>query len=272
MKKLCIYHGNCADGFTAAWSVYKALGDGVEFYKGIYGEPVPDVTDREVIIVDFSYKRDVLTEMAKKAKSILILDHHKTAEADIQPLIDDGTVQGIFDMNRSGAMIAWEYFNPKVQAPMLVRYAEDRDLWRFKLEGCREYAAAVFSYEYTFENWDTLARTPVEQLIEQGKTLERKHFKDIEELIKLCKTRMVIGGYDVPVANMPYQFASDACHIMAKDEPFAATYYVNEKDRVIFSLRSSEEGVDVSAIAAQYGGGGHKHASGFSIQGQGIKL
>lgn len=272
MKKLCIFHGNCADGFTAAWSVYKALGDGVEFHKGIYGEPEPDVTDRDVIIVDFSYKRPVLEEMAKKAKSILILDHHKTAEADIQPLIDNGTVNGIFDMDRSGAMIAWEYFNPKMQAPMLVQYAQDRDLWKFKLEGCREYAAAVFSYDYTFENWDMLARKPVAELINEGKVLERKHFKDIEELLKLCKTRMMIGGFDVPVANMPYQFASDACHIMAKGEPFAATYYVNEQGRTIFSLRSSEDGMDVSAVAAQYGGGGHKHASGFSIQGEGIKL
>ena len=272
MKKLCIYHGNCADGFTAAWSVYKALGDTVEFYKGVYGEPVPDVTDREVIIVDFSYKRDVLTEMAKKAKSILILDHHKTAKADIQPLIDDSTVQGIFDMNRSGAMIAWEYFNPNERAPMLVQYAQDRDLWRFELEGSREYSAAVFSYDYTFENWDMLARRPATELINEGKVLERKHFKDIEELLKLCKTRMVIGGFDVPVANMPHQFASDACHIMAKGEPFAATYYINEQGRTIFSLRSSEDGEDVSAIASQYGGGGHKHASGFSIQGQGITL
>ena len=74
---LCIYHGNCADGFGAAWVVRKALGD-IDFHAGKYQAPPPDVTDKDVVIVDFSYKRPVLLEMAAKANSILILDHHKT--------------------------------------------------------------------------------------------------------------------------------------------------------------------------------------------------
>ena len=33
---MCIYHGNCADGFTAAWVVRKALGEErVEFVPGV---------------------------------------------------------------------------------------------------------------------------------------------------------------------------------------------------------------------------------------------
>lgn len=77
-KPLCIYHGNCADGFAAAWSVWKALGaDNVDFHSGVYGQQPPDVTGRKVILVDFSYKRPVLEAMATQATSILILDHHK---------------------------------------------------------------------------------------------------------------------------------------------------------------------------------------------------
>lgn len=44
MNPLCIYHGNCADGFTSAWAVYKALGNAVEFFPGVYNNPPPDVT------------------------------------------------------------------------------------------------------------------------------------------------------------------------------------------------------------------------------------
>lgn len=57
---LCIYHGTCMDGFTAAWVVRKALGEGVEFYAATHGDPPPDVTGKNVIMVDFSYKRPVL--------------------------------------------------------------------------------------------------------------------------------------------------------------------------------------------------------------------
>lgn len=111
MKKICIYHGNCADGFGAAVAVRMALGaDSVDFHPGVYQTPPPDVTGRDVIIVDFSYKRDVMIEMAEQAKSILILDHHKSAEADLKDL--PANVSAHFDMTRSGAVMAWQHFHP----------------------------------------------------------------------------------------------------------------------------------------------------------------
>ena len=51
---------------------------------------------------------------------------------------------------------------------------------------------------------------------------------------------------------------------MSENEPFAACYYETEKGRV-YSLRSQEYGVDVSVIAALFGGGGHKNAAGFRV-------
>ena len=64
LKPLCIYHGNCADGFGAAWAVRQYFGDGnVEFHAGLHGEAPPDTTGRDVVIVDFCYKRPVLDKM-----------------------------------------------------------------------------------------------------------------------------------------------------------------------------------------------------------------
>ena len=77
----CIYHANCPDGFAAAWVVKKAL-ENVVFFPAGYQTTPPDVTGKDVVIADFSYKRPVLLEMAAQANSILILDHHKTAIED----------------------------------------------------------------------------------------------------------------------------------------------------------------------------------------------
>ena len=283
MKPLCIYHGNCADGFGAAWAVRQYFGDGaVDFHPGVYGQEPPDLTDRDVILVDFSYKRPVLDAIAAKASSILILDHHKTAAEDLAglPEPEDGyapdrwrmlqamhgayAVRAVFDMSRSGAMIAWDFFMPSENPPPLLCHIQDRDLWLFKLEGTREIQANVFSYPYDFEVWDRLMEADPAQLIAEGRAIERKHFKDIGELVGVCKRRMVIGGYDVPVANLPYTLTSDAGNIMAEGEPFAATYFDKEGERV-FSLRSKPGGADVSEIAKAYGGGGHKNASGFRV-------
>jgi oligoribonuclease NrnB/cAMP/cGMP phosphodiesterase (DHH superfamily) len=150
---MCIYHGNCADGFGAAWVVRKALGE-IDFHPGKYQEPPPDVTGKDVVMVDFSYKRPVLLEMAEKANSILILDHHKTAAEDLLDLPANVTAK--FDMGRSGAMLTWEHFFPGEAPPPLLLHIEDRDLWRFALQNTRQIQANVFSFPYDFQVWDTL--------------------------------------------------------------------------------------------------------------------
>lgn len=276
MSQLCIYHGNCADGFGAAWAVRKALGD-IDFHAGVYGNEPPDVTGREVIMVDFSYKRPVLEQMAQSAASILVLDHHLTAMGDlkdfqmpshclpcrgIKPWRPSSGINALFDMNRSGAGLTWDYFFPDEQRPDLINHIEDRDLWRFALPKTREIQAAVFSYPYDFEVWDSLMAMPTPELATEGIAIERKHHKDIAELVGVTKRRMNIGGHNVPVANLPYTLTSDAGNLMAEGEPFAACYWDTPDGRV-FSLRSRPEGLDVSEIAKAHGGGGHKNASGF---------
>jgi len=264
MKKLCIYHGNCADGFGAAWVVRRKFGDDVEFHAGTYQESPPDTEGRDVIMVDFSYKLPVMTEMLERAASIKVIDHHKTAQAELEPLVGAGNFSLIFSLDHSGAMLTWNHYFPDVPAPSLIAHIEDRDLWKFKLEGTREIQANVFSYPYDFEVWDDLMKADPKTLAVAGEAIERKHFKDIDELVTASVRRMTIGGHNVPVANLPYTLSSDAGHKMGKGEPFAACYMDGPNGRT-FSLRSSPEGVDVSEVAKKYGGGGHKNAAGFKM-------
>lgn len=283
MDPLCIYHGNCADGFTAAWAVREALGD-IECHAAGYGQAPPDVTGRDVIIVDFSYPRDVLQQMMEQANTLLVLDHHKSAAEDLAGLPEppetwqDWVEEAIdpevgvfprtdhaalFDMERSGAGLAWDFFH-EAPRPALVDHVEDRDLFRFALEDTEEIMMAVFSREYTWENWDSLAAEFPHELYREGRAILRKHRKDVRELIRSCEQRMKIGGYVVPVLNAPYFYSTEAGHIMSEGEAFAACYW-DSADARTFSLRSREDGVDVSAIAKQYGGGGHRHAAGFRV-------
>jgi len=268
VKTLCIYHSNCPDGFGAAWAVRNTLGDDVEFYKGIHQQAPPDVDAVDVLLVDFSYKKDVLENMLKTAASITILDHHISAEKDLSDLLSSGKINGKFDMNKSGAMLVWEWFNPDKPAPRLIEHIQDRDLWRFELDGTREVHAALSSYPYDFDVWGKLmasSNDELEALKRDGVAIERRLQKDIKELIESGVRRMLIGGYDVPVLNVPSAYVSDAGNIMSIDEPFAACYWDHSHGRS-FSLRSSEKGVDVSEIARKYGGGGHIKAAGFTVE------
>lgn len=265
LPTLCIYHHGCADGVAAAWAVLMAFRDAgldIAFHPGIYGEEPPDVSGREVILVDFSYKRDVLLKMAEQSPSITILDHHKTAMKDLVDL--PAHVEVIFDMNRSGAMIAWQHFHSDRPAPLLFDHIQDRDLWQFKLNGTREITAAVYSHELTPETFGALALGGCEKLWQEGLPLIRKQQSDVAALIRDTTRTMHFGAWSVPAANVPYMYASDVAGELAKGHPFACTYYDQANERR-FSLRSAPDGIDVSEIAESFGGGGHKHAAGFHV-------
>jgi uncharacterized protein len=265
---LCIYHAKCADGFTAAWVVnryFSKIKQSVEFFPGEYQKPPPDVAGKIVYLVDFSYKRPVLLEMAEQAEKIIILDHHKSAYEDLKDLIHNHSkMEIIFDMDRSGAMITWDYFYAGIQAPKLIEHVQDRDLWKFKLDHTREIQASVFSYEYTFENWDSLMNTRTLVLANEGKGILRKHTKDIKELIGAGIQMITIGEYTVPAANLPYIYSSEVGNILSEYSPFAFCYWI-VNDHVELSFRSHDNGVDVSEIAKLYGGGGHRPSSGAKI-------
>jgi oligoribonuclease NrnB/cAMP/cGMP phosphodiesterase (DHH superfamily) len=270
MSTICIYHANCVDGFGAAWAVRRwaqKLGRQIEFVAGVYGSPPPDVAGKDVIMVDFSYKRPVIECMAASAQSILIVDHHESARDDLRgygPAPGPGKVTCKFDMGRSGAGLAWDFFHQGAQRPRLIDHIEDRDLWRFALPGTREIQAAVFSYPYDFDVWDNLMSRDLAELETEGRALERKRHKDTAELVRATQRRMTIGGVSIPVANIPHIFTSDAGHMMSDGEPFAACYWDTPDGRA-FSLRSRDDGANVAEIAAQYGGGGHAHAAGFRM-------
>ncbi len=275
-RPLVIYHGSCADGFTAAWVMRKYFREQYpnlatnepEFHAGMYQTDPPDVRDRDVYMVDFSYKRPVVEKMLSVAKTITWIDHHKSAIEDLDGLKD--RYDNFFPYvttERSGAGLAWEWCYGEEEPPYVLKHVEARDLWKF-LPRTREVTAVVFSYEYTFENWDTLmgmeGTTAETILLVQGESIERKHHKDVAELNKACAFRMNIGGHNVPVVNVPYTLGSDSANRLCQGEPFAAYFYF-KPNGVEFGLRSSEKGLDVSAVAVLYSGGGHRNSSGFRV-------
>jgi oligoribonuclease NrnB/cAMP/cGMP phosphodiesterase (DHH superfamily) len=274
-KLICIYHKNCADGFTAAWIFRNFISGGLSFTPReiqweprSYGEAPPDCTGAEVIILDFSFKRPVMKEIAAVAKAVLVIDHHKTAQEDMQGLMEEhNNVKTVFDMERSGARLAWDYFFHGEPLPDLVRTIEDRDLWRFKFSETRAQMASIFSYAYDFETWDDLSyKAKTGSLDKEGEAIERKHFKDITELMPQTQVMLYICGEKVPAYNLPYTMSSDVGNIAAAkpDHSYGVCFWFN-KQEVQFSLRSIGNKQDVSLIASAYGGGGHRNAAGFKV-------
>lgn len=256
MVDLVIYHGACRDGFTAAW-VARRRYPGASLHAGFFNEKPPDVAGHAVLIVDFSYPRAVMEEMAKEADSILLLDHHKTARDDLIGL--SGTY---FDMERSGAGIAWDYLFPGEARPWLVDYVEDRDLWRFRLPDSKAINAYLSALPFEFDAWSRAQAEGSERARTLGEAILAKMGQYVAEVSK--NARMIdLAGYRVPAVNASPVDVSELLDVLAAGRPFAVGWSVRFDGLFQYSLRSEAGGVDVSSVARSFGGGGHEHAAGF---------
>lgn len=266
-KPIVLYHKNCTDGFGAAWCFWNEYKDSFDYQAVSYNEAPPDVTDRIVYLVDFSYPKAVLEEMLKTAEFITVIDHHKTA-LDWLKDFEHSKLTTFASLEQSGAMLAWFYIYGKTPPPALLKYIEDRDLWKFSLPCTREIMSWMFSWDYNFPLYDKLMSYTEEWLLKhavaQGIGIERAYQRNLKEMIRTSRRQMVIGGYLVNVANVSPMFASDGGSNLTEENNFGATYYDNEYGRM-FSLRTDRNDFDVSAVAQMYGGGGHRKAAGFKV-------
>lgn len=264
---LLIFHGpSCLDGFACVWAVHMKWPD-VPIFEGIYGQAPPDVTGLRVLIADFSYPEDVTREMAAAAVSITVLDHHESSRLTFNRLFENGVIRGEHDLTRSGAHLTWEYVWGNRHAPKLIEHVQDRDLWKFEIEGTPEVTATLASFGQDEAIWTGIGKALEGgrrmEVINDGAAILRQRDIDIVSCIRAGRREMIIGGHRVQVCNAPYFWASDIGHALAvgSDAGFAATYTDLPHGRQ-FSLRGTT--TEVHKIAEEYGGGGHPGAAGFT--------
>jgi oligoribonuclease NrnB/cAMP/cGMP phosphodiesterase (DHH superfamily) len=222
------------------------------------------VTGRDVLIVDFSYRRPLLKEMCRTARTVTVIDHHVSAEQDLAGLEQEhDNLRVLFDMNKSGAVLAWEFCHDS-PPPRLLLHVQDRDLWRFTMEGTNDIHAALMSRPFDFAVWERLCSSAaaLEELKVEGQAINRYRRRMIDQHLEKA-VMTTIAGYRVPVVNCYEELMSDLVGELATGHPFAAGYQDQGNLRK-WSLRSGPDGADVATIALRFGGGGHRHAAGFT--------
>lgn len=264
-RVVCIYHDD-NDGFGAAWCVQRRMPRAqVAFVAAQYGDSPPDVSGADVMIVDFSYRRETMIKLIADAASVTVYDHHKTAQAELDGLDKAANTKVVFDMSKSGVLITWEQLFPDEEPPELIHYLDAADLWQLgRLPAVREVRAALGAYHHDFAVWDRFM-TPegLAQLKTEGGPIMTWIQAKVMQLVDQCRL-MVLGDYEVMVVNCPSFFASDVAGYLAENyPPFGVTYYDSSGCRN-FSLRSRSS-FDVSDIARKFGGGGHPQAAGFKV-------
>lgn len=258
---LVLYHFPCAanDGFAAAYAAWCKYGDAAEYVPARPGTPPAcDFAGRDVFLVDLSYAEAHLDAIRAVARSLTILDHHKDAEAVLR-----NYPGAIFDLSRSGATIAWTHFHPGAPVPQLLRHIEDRDLYVFRLPDTRDVLALVDTLPYEFTAWHQLATAGEEQwqaAVRAGQAMRRSR----EHLAGLVSKEHIVKpflGAPAKIVNAPYALVNDvADHLLAGYTGIAVIWCV-EQDMLRISLRANKHTINVQALIAPLGGGGHDSAA-----------
>jgi oligoribonuclease NrnB/cAMP/cGMP phosphodiesterase (DHH superfamily) len=292
------FHADCLDGFGAAWAAWRRFGDAARYIPMHYGlawQP-GDVAGRDVFVLDFSFPPDELTAMARLARSVHQLDHHASARDAWQARLTAGAggraefedaglaLRVSFDMDKSGARLAWEHFHPGQDVPRAIAHIEDQDLWRFRLDGTRAFCRALRLRPFEFAAWDEIARAadgaddaPYRALRTEGEAIERFMTVEVERLAASALVMPAVlnvaahegdpAGLAVAglAVNANMLFASELGHRLAlQSGSFGLVWQLAADGEVKASLRACGR-VDVAALAARLGGGGHPNAAGFRM-------
>jgi hypothetical protein len=277
---LVLFHGSgCPDGFTAAFAAWKLLGDRAEYVGMEHGpnakDKLPSVAGKHVVIADYCFARDVMDKIKAEAASFIVLDHHASAQKE---LVGFSEAHMVFEMKQSGATLAWNYFHPETEVPLLFRYIEDKDIWRWAYKGSEAFSAAFGTVEYDFAVFDKLlasGEAGVEALIERGSAiLAYKNGVRDSHVKRAAPCSLKIApqyvGLIVNGSTQASEIGNAMCGVPGVQ--FGAIWSYDHRSRSIYvSLRSDSDEVDVSAIAKAMGGGGHKRAAGFTYLGKNIE-
>lgn len=312
-KPLVLAHASCADGFGAAFAAWMRFKDEAEYVFCRYGDEAnnfdPTFCDgRDVYILDFSFPKMIMDSIMALATRVVWLDHHKTAfemwcgkfESGMRwtsESAEGDSLYVILDDNRSGAMLAWHYFHPGEEVPMVIRHVDDYDRWQFKIDSTKEFVKALWSYApWSFQQWQDMFLDlpyPIDicAFYAEGAAILRAHEQTVAGIVKSATRGCLIqviakrpglgapwnagreqrdndADYEVLglSANCPPSLTSDVGHALAtKCETFGLCWtFPQEGMTAKCSLRSNGD-YDVSAIAKVFGGGGHKNAAGFEV-------
>ena len=273
MKKACIYHAGCPDGFGAAWAVRAGWGSDVEFIPRGHDDTL--VANRfegdRLLFVDIAPPPDAYAKLAECVAQLVVLDHHVSARDRFNALPDlaeDLAADGheiCFDLDHSGAMLAWRWLFGDETPPAMIAYVEDQDLWRWSLPQTREVNAAICAAPRSFEAWDALAARSVDDLASEGAPIVRSNRIEVERALQTAHP-ISIGDLRVEAVNSRFQRA-EIGHELAERATFGtecgAVYRITGK-RVDISVYSIGD-FDVASVAGSFGGGGHRNAAGFSV-------
>lgn len=274
---VCLHHDDM-DGFCSGGIVYnyhKKKGEKVSCYSCSHSTSTPlDKIKKgeKVYIVDFSLSIEGFNKLLEITEDVIWIDHHKSVIDKVKDT-NISKLKGIRRVGEAGCELTWEFFYGKgkeVKIPTMVRMLGRYDVWDFSLYGkktlnsLQEYCKTVDSIPESdiWEKWLDTSYSPEEEIEIGGKYL---HYRDSiwDSYLKKWGFEADFEGYRIIACNIS-NVNSEFFKSVAYMEYDILVPFASDGSKWSFSLYTLKPSIDCSKIAAKYGGGGHKNASGFT--------
>jgi oligoribonuclease NrnB/cAMP/cGMP phosphodiesterase (DHH superfamily) len=269
---LILYHGrNCPDGFASALAAWLYFNGKAEFVALDHGDvksvdDLPALEGRAVYILDFSFADHILRAIEERAAKLVMLDHHLSAAEKLTGFkCRCGVVH--FDMKKSGAHLAWEFFHSGKPMPDLMRFVEDRDIWVWQYPESAGFLAALDMEPFEFARWQVVANFDSAQqtaYIDRGRAMDEK-FSDLAKTITEQAQPIVFNGVTGLMVNAPGVFHSLVGDLLSKQSGTFALLWTVDKTGIVKCGLRSRSGFNCIPLAESFNGGGHAQACGFKL-------
>lgn len=285
---LVLHHSADNDGLASRAVAHKALGDTADLLGWDYGQPLPDLSPYSTVyMLDISLPIEVMRENAGK---IILIDHHKTLIAAVEPFKGDFKgyycIDGVAacrlahqwflrEWRKSLGMIwllpdKFQFVNRKVEEPYAIQLLGEYDIWDKRNPDTDLFqlgiqAEASPSWDLLLKD-DALATSLVAVITANGRTIQR-YTDTINAQI------VTERGFDLQWEGFYWRCLNTArCNSLTftaalrPEHDGCLAYHWNGKHWK-FSLYGvpHKPGLDLSVVSNRYGGGGHAQASGFQM-------
>jgi oligoribonuclease NrnB/cAMP/cGMP phosphodiesterase (DHH superfamily) len=264
---IVIYHADCPDGLAAAWVAWKKFGDIADYFAVFHNNTtvISSIENKQVYLLDLTYEMPIMKELMKK-NEVVVLDHHISRKRETESV-----PKHLYSQDKSGTGLAWEYFFPDKPMPYLLGLIQEEDLWRFKTENVKEILAAISILPFPYADFPAFDKLVPEiedplkraEYVERGKIVIQHEKILIDEMV-LRANLVSFDGYEIMAVNSSILVSEVGHAIATKYAPGIAIIWAVRHGRIAVSLRG-DGNIDVSKIAAKYGGGGHNAAAAFTL-------
>lgn len=262
---LLISHGNCSDGFGAAWAVWKNCNEkyNIEYKFMLHNDKIniKETEGKAILFTDFVFDYPTMLNLSH-TNPILIIDHHIDAKNELENFPN-----AHFDITQAASVLTWKNISSE-PVPPLLKFVEDRDLQKYKLPFHSEVLLVLSTVKHSFEEWDDFndrLNNDIGDVIDNGRVLKKQYKKYLSDILRHTQDVNILGNKG-KVVNASWDFASDAAEELAKSADFGMSWFAEKDGTIRTSWRSTPgSNLKVNWLAGLYGGGGHEHSAGAPI-------